>query len=480
MGDRLRLRLLSSDEVGLFREKCLSILSRQGVKVDHYEVLGILAEAGAEVDRASRQVRFPVDFIETALAAAPSTVTIKGADERHDCPIPHPGGLFYTSTNVQSMLRHDPDTKRFEDVTAESYAEWCRLIEVLEHVNLCAIQTPMDVPPTSAEVHALNIQLQNTTKPLFMHAFSHAAVPYMFELMSARMGGVENLKERSLAIINPGTVSPFVLKAMDMEEILQACRHGVPVTSDGHVIAGATGPVTMAGTVLQNCAEVLAHIVIAQTIKPGHPIMMTMFNLTMDMTTGFSALATPAANLARSAGAQVCKEGFGIPVTGCALMTDAYVSDGLAVTEKALGALVSVMAGMDLVYGVGRLGGASLASPVQLVIDDQLIGVLKEYVSGLHVDDELLALDEILDTGIGGHFLKRRHTLRHCRDMVEPELFRFQLQASWETAGEKDLYERAAEEYRRLRADLAPVDIAPDVKRDMDDVVARADAHLAS
>ncbi len=480
MGDALKLRLLSTDEVWKIYEKCLHILSMQGVKVDHEGVLAILDEAGAEVDDETRRVRFPTDLVEMALRSAPKEVTIKGADERYDCPIPHADGLFYTSTNVQSMLRHNPDTRRFEDVTSESYAEWCQLIQVLDNVNLCAIQTPMDVPPTSAEVHALNIQLQNTTKPLFMHAFSLAAVPYMFELMAARVGGVEALRERSLAIINPGTVSPFVLKAMDLEEILQACRHGVPITSDGHVIAGATGPVTMAGTVLQNCTEVLAHVVIAQTIRPGHPIMMTMFNLTMDMTTGFSALATPAANLARSAGVQVCKEAFGIPVTGCALMTDTYTSDGLAVTEKALGGLVSIMAGMDLVYGVGRLGGASLASPIELVIDDQLVALLKEYVGGVRVDDEMLAVDEILDAGVGGHFLKRKHTLSHCRDMVEPGLFRFQLQAAWEAEGEKDLYERAVDEFRRLRKELAPVDLPDDTKHAMDEVVVRADADLAS
>jgi len=71
-----------------------------------------------------------------------------------------------------------------------------------------------------------------------------------------------------------------------------------------------------------------------------------------------------------------------------------------------------------------------------------------------------------------------KHTLRHCRDYVEPGLFRFQLQQTWEAEGEKDLYERAVDEYRRLKTVAKPVDLPDDVRRDMDAVVARADKAL--
>ena len=478
MGDRLQIRMLSSEEVSTMREQCLYLLSEQGMKIDHQRVLAILDDAGADVDHETRVVRFPADFAEAAIKSVPTELTVKGADPKHDCPIPHPAGLFYSCTNIQSMLHHDPATGRFEDNSARRWAEWCQLIEILSHSDIVAIQTPMDVPAESAEVHALNIQMQNTTKPLWMHAFSREAVPFMFDLMVARMGSVEALREQSVAIINSGTVSPFIMKEMDAEEILQACHHGVPIAADGHVMSGFTSPMSVAGSILQNCAETLAHVIVAQTIKPGHPCMMTMFNVPGDMATGFSTLATPAANLQRSAGVQVCKEGFGIPTAGCPIMTDAYVTDGRAVAEKALGGLLSTMAGMDIAYGVGRLGGASLASPVELVIDDQLIALLKEYVGGVHVDDEFLAVDEILAAGIGGSFVHAKHTLRHCRDLVEPSLFRFQLQQTWEAEGEKDLYARAVDEYERLRMQIRPVELPDDVRREMNAVVARADKAL--
>ncbi len=219
MGDKLTLRMLSSDEVGKVREQCLHLLSEMGMKIDHEAVLRILADAGAQVDFETRVVRFPAALVESAIKTVPGELTVKGAEERHDCKIPHPDGLFYSCTNIQSMLHHDPDTGRFVDNTAQKYAEWCQVVELLDHADICAIQTPMDVPAESAEVHALAIQMQNTTKPLWMHAFSREAVPFMFELMVARVGSVEALRERSLVIINPGTVSPFIIKEMDAEEI---------------------------------------------------------------------------------------------------------------------------------------------------------------------------------------------------------------------------------------------------------------------
>ncbi|MCX6374400.1 MAG: trimethylamine methyltransferase family protein, partial [Actinobacteria bacterium] len=115
MVDTLKLRMLSSEQVGTMREKCLELLATMGMRIDHDGALGILAEAGADVDRETHVVKFPAELVESAVKTVPGDLVVKGADPRHDLPIPHPDGLFYTSTNVQSMLHHDVESKRFED-----------------------------------------------------------------------------------------------------------------------------------------------------------------------------------------------------------------------------------------------------------------------------------------------------------------------------------------------------------------------------
>jgi trimethylamine--corrinoid protein Co-methyltransferase len=88
-------------------------------------------------------------------------------------------------------------------------------------------------------------------------------------------------------------------------------------------------------------------------------------------------------------------------------------------------------------------------------------------------------VDDVIDAGAGGHYLRRKHTLRHCREMIRPDLFVPDVLDNWVAAGRKDLHTRATELYRELKKDLRPLALPDDVKRDMDNVVKAADKALA-
>jgi trimethylamine:corrinoid methyltransferase-like protein len=216
-----------------------------------------------------------------------------------------------------------------------------------------------------------------------------------------------------------------------------------------------------------------------QLLAPGHPVLASGYNSTLDMATGNANIASVETGLAQAAAAQFMKAAFGVPVLMASLWTDSYVSDGQTVMAKSLNATLSAMAGADVSYGAGRLGGSTLASPAQLVIDDRMTAILRRYVNGVQVDDDTLGLDAILQAGPGGHYLKLKHTLRHCREAVRPDLFVSDPLDTWQTNGGKDLYARAVDKYRELRTSLAPLDLPDDVKRDMDNVVKAADEALA-
>ena len=200
----------------------------------------------------------------------------------------------------------------------------------------------------------------------------------------------------------------------------------------------------------------------------------------MDLGTGNALLANSETILARAATAQFCKEAFGVPVETFSMMADSYVPDGQTAAEKTLQPAVLAMAGADILYGAGRLGGSTLASPVELIIDDRLLAVVQRTVSGVQVDDETLAMDDIIEAGPGGHFLRRKHTLRHCREMIRPDLFVPDVLDNWIAAGRKDLYDAG---HRAVSGDAqersSPSTLPDDVKRDMDAVVKAADKHLA-
>lgn len=478
MSGRLSAQLLSKNEVSSIYEKCLTILSTHGVKVDYERGLKFLDKAGAQVDFKSQMVKFPVDMIESALKTVPHEVTVKGAHEKRDCVVPDPKESFYTLTCVQSMLYYNPDTDEFDDVTVDSLAQWNQLAEYLPNIDMVAIQTPTDVPRETADIHALNVQLQNTAKPLMLLSYCYESVPYLFDLMLARQGGEEGLKERGLLMVNPTSLSPLVFKDMDMEELFKATKYGIPIAANSLVVAGGTGPVTIAGTVLLTATEILAMLVMSQLMNPGNPFISTVYNTSLDMGTGNALLGNIDTNLARAATAQFIKEAFKTPVNAFAYMTDAYSSDGQAVLEKSLMPATLALGGVDIMYGAGRLGGSTCASPVQMVIDNDLTEITRKMIAGVKIDDDRLALDQILEAGVGGNYLTMEHTRDYCRETARPELFRQIGLDTWKAEGKRNLFDRAVEKYREIQKELKPQDLPDDVVKEMNKIVKQADNNL--
>ena len=176
-------------------------------------------------------------------------------------------------------------------------------------------------------------------------------------------------------------------------------------------------------------------IVMAQLFAPGHPVMACGYNSTLDMATGNANIASVETALAQAAAAQFMKEAFEVPVLTASMWTDSYVSDGQTVISKSLNAVLNGMAGADVLYGAGRLGGSTLASPAQLIIDDRMTALLRRYTAGVEADDDTLGVQAILDAGAGGNYLRARHTLKHCRDAVRPDLFVADPLDTWQNAG---------------------------------------------
>ena len=480
MINQLKLQILTENEVTRLHENCILILNEKGVSVEYPKALNILDKAGANVDHKNQMVRFPPDIIEAALASAPKAFTVMGSDQQYDFEMPHPIGSFYTCTCVQTMRYHDPDTNRFVDVSSDRLAEWVQLASTLDHIDKIAIQTAMDVPQETADVHSLNILLQNTDKPLMVLPYCLETVEYQFELMLAKAGGADALRQRPMVYMYPTSLSPLKFKPMDMEEMIQSCHYGVPMVANSLGISGGTAPMTVAGTALLAGVEIMAMLVMAQLMAPGIPVIPSIYTTSMEMVTGNALLNNAESMLGRATASQFIKEAFGLPVETFSFMTDAYLSDGQALLEKSLIPALLSLTGSDIQYGAGRLGGSTYASPVQLIIDDQVTQIIKRCTAGVAVSDDDLALKEIMDINPGGDFMSSEHTLRHCREFIRPDLFTALSIDDWEAAGRKDLYQRAVEKYREMKKELVPPPLSQEIRREMDSIAKRADKHLAS
>jgi trimethylamine--corrinoid protein Co-methyltransferase len=276
-------------------------------------------------------------------------------------------------------------------------------------------------------------------------------------------------------------LTPFKVKALDVEVILQACRWGAPVHACSLPTLGGTAPITPVGTVILAGIEVLSLLLIAQTIRPGTPVLGLATSLAMDMHSGMALKANVEAMRTNAASAQFISKAYGIPTHICGMTTDTFISDGQSQIERCLGGLNLAQSGVDIMGRAGELEAAKIISPAQLVVDNELVAMIKHLLSPLQVNAQTMAWEDLLAVAPGGHFLQQPSTVRYCRDVFRSTLFKHQAREVWESKGGKDSIERARQKALDVwtsQADTKWLD--QDTRTELDRIVSRADRSLAA
>ena len=158
--------------------------------------------------------------------------------------------------------------------------------------------------------------------------------------------------------------------------------------------------------------------------------------------------------------------------------SDSPYIDAQSLSERSLLGLMVALAGADILGGAGQVEVATTISPIQLMIDNELAGMLRKIISGVKIDDQSLAWDDILNVSSGGHFLESESTLLHCRDAFKNVLFSRLSWEAWSKQGKKDLIDRAKEMYRKLKIEENQVDLPKETAKEMNEIVKAADHAL--
>jgi trimethylamine:corrinoid methyltransferase-like protein len=473
-----RFTYFSQDQLELLKEKSFDLLEKRGVKMDHPTVLKILSDAGAQVDFDTSTVRFPRDFIKEQLLKAPKKFDLVGRNGKHRLTFPHPEGTFHTRTNTGAQSWIEPVTGRYRRVELQDVAYWGRLTDRLEHIGFCAFPVPSDVPGPTADVYALRALLQNMEKHIWIQPYTGETIEYLMKLLVAAAGGEDSLRRNPLASWITCSLSPFEFKRMDLEVILQACRHGVPMQPCSLPGAGTTGPITVPGTALLGVVENLVMLATAQVIQPGIPIIATSLQFSADMRTGTNLQSSVEALRQSVLFAQTMQAGFGIPAHTYGSGSDSPDIDGQGMTERAMMTVLMAASGSSVLGAAGQVEVACTDSPVQLVIDNEVFGMTKAIISEMRFDDDALGWEDLLQCKPGSEFTTSMHTLKHCRESFVPVNFTRSNRSKWELKKEGTLVDRATAYLQDLMKDAAGIDLPAEVVKEMDEIVAAADQRL--
>ena len=436
-------RPLSSEDVKQIDQTGRRILERVGIRINDSAFLDRLKKAGAQVDYDNQRVRFGGDWLAEVLGRAPSRFTMYSRDGQNDLHLGEGKVYFANGGRVFRIL--DMSTGGYRSTMLRDVANTATLVDHLDCIRFYIIACQVhDVKPQNYHLNDFYHAFNHTTKHVMGGCDNLEGVKQMWELASLIAGGEDKLREKPFVSVITNPISPLTIEANTLEILNFCATHGIPATCASAPIAGATAPVTLAGTLSQMHAESLAGVAITQVFAPGAKVLYGTVPMTIDLRNTELATGSVEMTMMNAAAVQLAKL-YDLPIYASGGLTEAKRPDIQAGIEEGFSNLTVAMAGADCVHlAAGILDSGNSIAYEQFVIDNELIGIIQRLLRGIKVDKETLGFDVIEKVGPGGHYIMEDHTVEHMMDeFFYPDLsvrFNFDI---WEERGRPDMLSRA-------------------------------------
>jgi trimethylamine--corrinoid protein Co-methyltransferase len=434
------VELLTQETMETIHTRSLEILEETGVVFQWEPALKVLKGAGCHVDFEKQLVKFPRDVVGEALKSCPSTFRVKARDPKYDLEFAR--NRVYFSTQAAPFM-YDLDNGVRRSATIKDIDEIITIQDALEYIHAPFVSVIIlsDKPMELTMEWLLAEQIRHTTKSCIGAGFFFAA---KWSIEMARAAGIE--------LLGVGTCSPPLTYPADQcDGYMRYAETGWNIMINSGVSSGATGPATLAGTLLLQNAELLAGLILVQVVRPGIGFIYGTESMPMDMRHGHEAIGIEQYMIG-AATAQMARF-YNIPsftyasFTGGKLPTDQQVG-----YEKAMASLLLAQSGVSYIVGGGGIDDEACYSIEQLVIDNEMYGMVARYLEGIKVDEETLAADLIKKVGpIPGNYLREAHTRKLWKqEQYLPTLSYRKSYEEWLKEGSKDVAARAKERAKEI------------------------------
>ncbi len=453
----LRMRYFSDEQVKKIHANAVRLLETHGFMVEHRGALEMLRDNGAQVDFERQVVKVKPDLIEKCMTSTVSRFVLAARDPSKDAIVETDmqRPVFRNGGGVDKML--DADTSQFRDMLLSDVIELYRALDALDFINVVSPLYPQDIPEKIRDIVVLETLFQNTSKHVNIRTFSKKNLDVLVRMGEIVAGGREKLRKRPVFSLFDSPLSPLKFPELTVDVFITAGEYGIPLYMANLPIAGATGPFTLAGMVQLLHAELLASVVICQTANPGAPILLHPLAMTMDWQTGLGLSASIESTMITAGSIQVANEIFNMPVDAHGPWSDTHIADSQSAIERTFQTLFPAFCGAASIAGFGDVQEGMAFCPIQLGIDEELVGFTLKALEGIPADDDRLCLNAIKRVGFGGNFMTDETTIKYLRtDYYEPKILNRLSREEWTKAGSKDINARAKERITKLMKEHQP------------------------
>ncbi len=464
-----RFEVLSPAEVERIHAASMEILAEVGIKVNYKPARDLFRQAGAEVDETSLAVKIPEKLIRWAAEQAPKRFSLYGNDPnfRQDIGPDQPAPLFAGLGTPTRII--DPVSGIIRPTTLADTIEHIILIDACDHIHNSQMDVwPNDILMTSIHSEAIWAWAHHSRKTYGMGCYGYLPTWDMMRMMSIAVGGKAELNKRPRFTAICSVVSPLQMDQAQAEGLLICAEYGQPLAISPEAVAGTTAPVTLAGLIAQENANIMAHITLAQIFRPGTPVFYGTVSTVANMRHGTVALGSVETGLITAGSAQMARY-YGLPCRSVGGATESKREDLQAGAERMSTLLPAVLAGVNYITCAGTLDSTMLESHAVLLLDDELCGAASRMARGIEVNDESMALDLIKKVGFSGNYITERHTSKNYRsELFMPKLFSREPYEAWEKNGSLLALDHAQERARDVLGKHQPYPIDPAIESELD------------
>ncbi|MFZ5918958.1 MAG: trimethylamine methyltransferase family protein [Chloroflexota bacterium] len=461
-----RFEVLSQDEVERIHAASMQVLAAVGVRVEWKKARDLFRQAGAQVNDEAQWVRIPEKLVRWAVEQAPSQFTLYGSDAGFCLAVGDDNVCFAGLGTPTHII--DLDTGERRPATLADTVRHIQLIDGCKHIHNSQMDVwPDDIPMTTIHTEAIWTWAHHSRKPFGMGCYGYLPTLDMMRLMAIVAGGKEAFRQKPTFFAICSVGSPLQMIQMQLEGLLICAEYGQPLAMSPEAIAGATAPVTLAGLLAQQNANILAHVTLAQVFRPGTPVLYGTVSTIANMRTGAVALGAVETGLITAGAAQMARY-YGLPCRSVGGATEAKREDLQAGLERTATLLPAVLAGVNFITCGGTLDGTLLESDALLMLDDELCGMALRLARGIEVDDATLPLDLIKKVGYSGNYITQSHTARRFRqEHYIPELLCREAYDVWRDGGSRLAIDRARDRVREVLSRHQPRQLDPALEQEM-------------
>jgi trimethylamine--corrinoid protein Co-methyltransferase len=462
-------RRLSESQLETLHNASLEVMERTGVRFEDEEAVQILRDGGCEVTDGNR-VHIPSWRVEWALNMAPKQIILYDQTGKPSIRLGGRKTFFGNGSDLLRLIDHRTDETR--EAVMQDVEDIVRVLDALPNYDfVMSGYIPKDVPVDKVEAEQMKVMLENTNKPIVYVTTDMPNAKVDVEMAEVLAGGEEQLRRSPFAACYINIAHPLRHNADSVQKLMYLSRKKLPfVYRPSITTRGLTGPITYPGFLVINNASSLAGLVLAQLTNEGAPFIRCCCpGGTFDMKTMVGLHSGPEIRGFHEDLAHY----YNIPSFGLGGSTASKVVDQQAAMEATLGLLTGVLAGGGLLHDVGYMASSTTGSLIQTTICHEIIAWVKEYMKGLEINEETLALDVIHEVGSAGKFLEHEHTYKHFKDDYYPELVDQQLYDVWKELGSKTMKDRAREKVESILAEHQPPERDNKVKQKLQEIVDR-------